>query len=144
MECLVCRELAGEVELPGGLVVDGDLVAAFHIPPHEGRGTHYLGHLLVVTRRHVDHLPDLTADEAAAAMDAAHRLARALREVRRPERIHLAVVGLGVPHFHLHVYPRYPGTPDDVDWQSADEWEGAPHGDPSEIAALVDELRARV
>ena len=29
-----------------------------------------------------------------------------------------------------------------VDWQSAGEWEGAPHGDATAIAALVNELRA--
>jgi diadenosine tetraphosphate (Ap4A) HIT family hydrolase len=144
VECLVCRELAGEVELPGGLLVDDELVVAFHIPPQEEGGTHYLGHLLVVTRRHVDQLPDLTAEEAAAAMDVARRLAQALRAVRSPERIHLAVVGLGVPHFHLHVFPRYPGTPDDVSWMAADEWEGAPHGDAEAIAAVARELRSAI
>jgi diadenosine tetraphosphate (Ap4A) HIT family hydrolase len=142
MDCLVCQELAGEVDLPGGLIAQDELAAAFHIPPREGQGTHYLGHMLVVPRRHVDHLPDLTADEAATVMSLAHRLSRALRSARSPERIHLAVVGLGVPHFHLHVFPRYPGTPAEVDWQSADEWEGAPHGDAAEITALVGELRA--
>jgi diadenosine tetraphosphate (Ap4A) HIT family hydrolase len=141
MDCLICQELAGEVDLPGGLVVDDERVAAFHIPPREVGGGHYLGHLLVVTRRHVDQLPDLTSQEAGAAMAAAHRLAGALRDVQGPERIHLAVVGLGVPHFHLHVFPRYHGTPEGIDWMSADEWEGAPHGDAVQIAALVDELR---
>ena len=142
MDCLVCQELAGEVDLPGGLIAEDELAAAFHIPPREGQATHYLGHMLVVPRRHVDHLADLTADEAAAVMSLAHRLSRALRSARSPERIHLAVVGLGVAHFHLHVFPRYPGTPAEVDWQSAGEWEGAPHGDATAIAALVNELRA--
>jgi diadenosine tetraphosphate (Ap4A) HIT family hydrolase len=144
MDCLICQELAGEIDLPGGLVVDDELVAAFHIPPREAGGTHYLGHLLVVTRRHVDQLQDLTGEEAAAAMASAHRLACALREVRSPERVHLAVVGLGVPHFHLHVFPRYPGTPENLDWFSPDEWEGAPHGSAAEIAAAVEELRAAI
>jgi diadenosine tetraphosphate (Ap4A) HIT family hydrolase len=143
-ECLICRELAGEVDLPGGFVADDELVAAFHIPPQEPGGSHYLGHLLVVPRRHVDQLPDLTRDEAGAVMDAAHRLATALRLARDPARIHLAVVGLGVPHFHLHVFPRYAGTPEELNWMSADEWEGAPHGDAAEIARLVEELRGAI
>ena len=143
-DCLICQELAGAIDLPGGFLAKDELVAAFHIPPQEAGGTHYLGHLLVVPRRHVDQLPDLTRAEAAAVMDAAQRLATALRLVRNPARIHLAVVGLGVPHFHLHVFPRYPGTPDDLDWMSADEWEGAPRGDAVEIAGLVDRLRAAI
>ncbi len=144
MDCLICQQIAGEVELPGGLLVDEKLVAGFHIPPRDPPGDHYLGHLLVVTRRHVDHFADLTAAEAAAAMDAAHRLAQALRDARDPERIHLAVAGLGVSHFHLHVFPRYRGTPPDVDWMAADEWEGAPRGGATEIAALAEALRSRL
>ena len=30
--CLVCNELAGAIELPGGYLVDEDLVAVFHTP----------------------------------------------------------------------------------------------------------------
>ncbi|MDX6572386.1 MAG: hypothetical protein QOC86_1542, partial [Gaiellales bacterium] len=37
-DCLVCRELAGDVALPGGLVWEGDLAAAFHVPPLPERG----------------------------------------------------------------------------------------------------------
>jgi hypothetical protein len=40
------------------------------------------------------------------------------------------------------VFPRYRGTPEDLDWMSADEWEGAPHGDIAQIATVVEELRA--
>lgn len=142
MDCLICRELGGEIDLPGGLLADDGLVAAFHVPPLERDSTPYLGHLLVVPRRHVDQLPDLEREEAAAVMDAAHTLAGRLRAVVEAERIHLAVVGLGVPHFHLHVFPRYRGTPRELDWTAADEWDGAPHGGAEEIAALVEQLRA--
>jgi diadenosine tetraphosphate (Ap4A) HIT family hydrolase len=48
--CLVCAELAGEVSLPGGFLIDSEQVAVFHLPPVSGPV--YLGHLLVVSRRH--------------------------------------------------------------------------------------------
>lgn len=32
-ECLVCREVAGGVELPGGYLWEEDEVVAFHVPP---------------------------------------------------------------------------------------------------------------
>ena len=65
-DCLVCGELAGDVALPGGLVWEADLAAAFHVPPLPGRGEPYLGHVLVVTRRHVAGLGDLSEEEGAA------------------------------------------------------------------------------
>ena len=46
-----------------------------------------------------------------------------------------------MPHFHLHLVPRYADTPEDVAWHEVDEWDGARHGSPEEIVELVDRLR---
>ena len=143
-DCLCCREVAGEVDLPGGLLVDDEHAIAFHLPPlPEYSERPYLGHCLVVTRRHVDHLGDLAADEAAAVALAARMVAGALRE-EGVERVHVAVIGTGVPHFHLHLYPRYPGAPPGTPWMSLDELPGAPHGGAAEVAELVGRLRTRI
>jgi diadenosine tetraphosphate (Ap4A) HIT family hydrolase len=142
-DCLVCREVAGEIELPGGLLWDDDDVIAFHLPPLEEGSRPYLGHCLVVTRRHVDHLGDLLPAEAAAVASASRAIAAALRE-EGAERVHVAVIGLGVAHFHQHLYPRYPGVPKGTPWLEVDGLPDAPHGDPGEIAALVARLRARI
>jgi diadenosine tetraphosphate (Ap4A) HIT family hydrolase len=142
-DCLVCREVAGEIELPGGLLWDESEAIAFHLPPLEANVRPYLGHLLVVTRRHVDHLADLTDAEADSVGRAAHALAQALR-AEGVERVHVAVIGLGVPHFHQHLYPRYPGVPPGTSWLEVDGLPDAPHGGADEIAALVERLRARL
>ena len=55
----------------------------------------------------------------------------------------LAVIGTGVPHFYLHLLPRYPGTPREVSWHEVDEWDGGPHGGAEEIAELAERLRPR-
>ena len=140
MECLVCRELAGEVDLPGGLLWDDGLVVAFHLPPLEANPRPYLGHCLVVPRRHVDHLADLTVEEAEAVGRASRGLAGAL-QAEGAERVHVAVIGLGVPHFHQHLYPRYPGVPAGTPWMEVDELPAAPHGGAAEVADLVERLR---
>ena len=44
-DCLVCRELSGDVPVPGGMLVDEEHALAFHVPPLPGRGDPYLGHL---------------------------------------------------------------------------------------------------
>ncbi|MDX6538368.1 MAG: histidine triad family protein [Gaiellales bacterium] len=140
-DCLVCRELAGDVALPGGLVWEGDLAAAFHVPPLPERGEPYLGHVLVVTRRHVAGLGDLSEEEGAAVGRGAVRMARAL-VAAGATWVHSAVVGLDAPHFHLHLLPRYGDTPRGTPWHAVDEWEGARRGGAAEIVELVGRLRA--
>src|SRR6266508_463381 len=145
-KCLVCRELGGDVAVPGGLLWQDEQAVAFHVPPVEevGNARPYLGHLLVVTRRHVARLGDLTAEEAAAVGRATARLARALTETGGAEWVYSAVIGTGVPHFHLHLVPRYPGTPRAVPWHQVNQWEGARRGGAEEIAEFVERLRARI
>jgi histidine triad (HIT) family protein len=141
-DCLVCREVAGDVELAGGPLIDDELVFGFHLPPMEENPRPYLGHLLVVPRRHAAGWADVTDAEAAAVGVAITRLARALRATIDLERVYTAVIGHGVPHLHVHVFPRYAGTPAGVGWMQSDEWEGAPHGAGEEIAELTGRLRA--
>ncbi len=142
-DCLVCRELEGDIELPGGLLWEDENAVAFHTPPLDGNSEPYLGHCLVVTRRHVDHLGDLTVAEAESVARASQALAGALR-AEGAERVHVAVIGLGVAHFHQHLYPRYPDVPPGTPWMSVDELLEAPHGDGAAIAALAGRLRGRL
>lgn len=132
--------------VPGGFLWLDGAAAAFHVPPLDeiGRPRPYLGHLLVVTRRHVARLGELTDNEGAAVGRAAARLARTLTEAGGAEWVYSAVIGTGVPHFHLHLLPRYPGTPPEVAWHQVAEWAGGPHGGAEEIAELVGRLRPRV
>src|SRR4051794_16620299 len=139
-ECLVCQEVAGEVPLPGGFLWCDDETVAFHLPPLERNPRPYLGHCLVVTRRHVDHLGDLSEAESWSVASASRSLAHALR-AEGIERVHLAVIGLGVQHFHQHVYPRYPGAPAGTPWLEVDALPDAPHGGAAEIEAFVQRLR---
>jgi diadenosine tetraphosphate (Ap4A) HIT family hydrolase len=138
-DCLVCRQAGGGAT--GGLILDEPLIAAFHVEPFAGNEEPLLGHLLISPRRHVPGLEDLDGPEAAAIGVAMSRLARAVRETFDAERVYSAVAGHHVPHLHVHIYPRHPGTPAGVSWAAADEWEGVPRGGPAEIERLADRLR---
>lgn len=139
--CDVCREINGDIEVPGGLLWDSALVLAFHVPPLL-KLEQLIGHLLIVPRRHADTWADLTAGEASEIGTAAAALSGPLRDLTRAERIYSAVVGHHSAHFHLHVFPRYPGTPKKFWFQDVDAWEGSPKGDADQIGAFVGQLRS--
>jgi len=141
-DCFICRKHRGEVTVPGGAIYEDGLLYAGHAGIRPGQEVAYLGYLMVETKRHAPGLPDLTADEAAAAGVLAARLARALKAVAGAEHVYAFVLGDGVPHFRLHVVPRYPGAPREYYGPRVDEWPDAPHGGPDEIMALCDRLRA--
>lgn len=141
--CDVCREISGEIEIPGGLLWDSELVLAFHVPPLL-EPEPLIGHLLIVTRRHADTWADLTAGEAAEIGRTAAALSVPLRDLTRAERIYSAVLGHHSPHFHLHVFPRYPETPDEFWFMDVDKWERSPKGGADQIAAFVQRLRGEL
>jgi histidine triad (HIT) family protein len=108
---------------------------------HEGAAA-YLGHLFVEPRRHAPGLADLTDAEARSLGWRSTRVSRALREVAGAEHVYAAVIGDAVPHLHVHLMPRFPGTPREYWWTRLDEWPEARRGSAAEIAALVTDLRA--
>ena len=145
-DCFVCRKHRDRGELmPGGPVVEDDLALVTHIVTGQAMGgdgtTAYLGHLFVEPRRHAPGLPDLTSAEARSIGWWSAQASRALRDVAGAEHVYSAVIGDGVPHLHVHLMPRYPGTPREYWWTRLSEWPGAPRGDAATIADLVQRLR---
>jgi diadenosine tetraphosphate (Ap4A) HIT family hydrolase len=143
-DCLVCHEISGEIEVPGGPILEDELVFGFHVLDVEGKGEPvYLGYTMVSPKRHAPGLADLTDEEAAALGVAVARISRAL-VVEGADHVFSAVIGTGVPHLHVHLVPRYADTPRDLPWTQVDEWDGAKKGDFGEIADLVGRLRRHV
>ena len=63
------------------------------------------GHTLVIPKKEVDYLFDLEDDLLAGMMVFAKRVARAIEEAVPCKRIGVAVLGLEVPHAHIHLVP---------------------------------------
>lgn len=63
------------------------------------------GYVLVVPKKQVDHLWDLDSDDYQAVMATVQKVANRIREVLRPARVGVHVIGLDVPHAHVHVFP---------------------------------------
>lgn len=64
-----------------------------------------VGHTVVVPKQEIDYFFDLDDQMLADLMHFAKGVARALRETVPCKRIGLSVVGLEVPHVHLHLIP---------------------------------------
>ena len=64
-----------------------------------------LGHTLVIPKREVDYLYDLNDEEIAEINVFAKKVAEAIRKAVPCKRIGLAVIGLEVPHAHIHLIP---------------------------------------
>jgi histidine triad (HIT) family protein len=63
------------------------------------------GHTLVIPKREVDYLFDLPEDELAALMVFARKVALGIGRVMPCKRVGVAVIGLEVPHAHIHLVP---------------------------------------
>ena len=63
------------------------------------------GHVLVVPKREVSYIFDLTDEEYLALELFAKRVAEGMKEAVDCKRIGVAVIGLEVPHAHIHLIP---------------------------------------
>lgn len=63
------------------------------------------GHALVIPKKEVDHLFDLVGDELSGILPFAKEVARKIKAVVPCTRIGISVVGLEVPHAHIHLLP---------------------------------------
>ena len=103
--CVFCRIVAGD--LPGHPVLETeDLVAFLDTRPV------FKGHVLLVPREHIVTLPDLPAALRDPFLEAAQRIAVAMKEALGAQGSFVAInntVSQSVPHLHLHVVPRTKG-----------------------------------
>ena len=63
------------------------------------------GHTLVIPKREVDYLFDIDDDVLGKMMAFSKSVAKALEQSVTCRRIGVAVVGLEVPHAHIHLIP---------------------------------------
>lgn len=113
-DCIFCRIVAKQI--PASVVhEDAETLAFMDI------GQVNPGHVLVAVKRHAENLYELDEAQAAAAFRTASRVARAIRAAFAPEGLSVyqangAAAGQTVPHFHLHLVPRFQGDGMDLTW----------------------------
>ena len=63
------------------------------------------GHTLVIPKKEIDYIFSLDNDLLSGLIVFAKRIARAIDKVIECERVGIAVIGLEVPHAHVHLIP---------------------------------------
>ena len=87
-------------EIPGYIVAEDDRFIAFlDVMPLVP------GHTLVVPKSEIDYIFDLDDDTLAAINVFAKKVSQAVRKSVTCKRIGVAVIGLEVPHAHIHLVP---------------------------------------
>lgn len=127
MATLFSKIIAGE--LPGRFVWKDDRAVAFlTIAPLKP------GHTLVVPREEVDHWIDAAPDLLAHLMNVAQSVGKGIQKAFEPEKVGMAVIGLEVPHLHIHLSPIW--SIGDLDFAKQDR-----SPDPKDLDAAATELR---
>jgi histidine triad (HIT) family protein len=80
------------------------------------------GHCLVVTKAHAATIFEADVEDLVAAMAAAKKVALAIREALKPDGLNIlqangAAAFQSVPHFHLHLIPRWANDGKGFDWK---------------------------
>lgn len=63
------------------------------------------GHVLVIPKKEVDYIFDLDSETYTGLMNFAKQVANAIKKAMPCERVGVLVIGLEVPHAHVHLIP---------------------------------------
>jgi histidine triad (HIT) family protein len=100
---IIARELPAEI-----VAEDEQFIAFLDIMPL------VKGHVLVVPKREVSYIFDLEPNELSSLHLFAQQVAKAMDKTLTCTRIGMAVIGLEVPHVHIHLVPLR--TVDDINF----------------------------
>jgi histidine triad (HIT) family protein len=100
------------------------------------------GHCLVILKAHAPTIFDAEPVDLQAAVTAAKKVARALRETLKPDGLNMLQANgpaafQSVPHYHLHLIPRWDNDGKGFDWALVP-------GDRAQIQAVGERVRQAV
>lgn len=133
MDCVFCRIRDGQ--LPATRVAEDDrTLGIMDINPIND------GHILILTKAHAENLFEVSQEDLAAAARLTWRVAAAIQRGLAPDGLNLVQANgraafQSVPHFHIHLIPRWLHDGKGFDWMLAP-------GDPERIRAAAAKIRA--
>lgn len=104
MDCLTCLNLSGERRIsPGPFIYTGTYWIIDHAYP-----TTHLGWLVILPKRHIEALHELTKEEFQELAEIEYKLVQAMHTDPSIQKEYLMCFaeGEGFHHVHIHVVPR--------------------------------------
>ena len=113
-ECIFCRINKGEI--PSSTIYENEefRVMLDRFPASKG-------HILIIPKKHVDDIYDLDPESAGRLFELATRFASIIKRTFGNEGLNLVqnngkAAGQTVPHYHLHMIPRYKDDQMQLGW----------------------------
>ncbi|MES2416307.1 MAG: HIT domain-containing protein [Patescibacteria group bacterium] len=99
-DCIFCKIIKNEI--PSNKVYeDANFLAFMDIQPVSD------GHLLVIPKTHVEWMQDADDETVAGAFKISKKLMTSIKNSIGCDYVQVSVVGKDIPHFHIHLIPRY-------------------------------------
>lgn len=99
-DCIFCKISKGEI--PAEKIYEDEIILAFlDINPVNP------GHVLVIPKEHSPWFYDVPDNILSHLITNSKKIAAAIKKSLKADYVALSVVGIDVPHFHLHLIPRY-------------------------------------
>lgn len=99
-DCIFCKIVAGEI--PAAKVYeDEDFLAFLDINPVN------FGHTLVIPKKHYENILATPDEVVFQAFLVVKKIMPAIKDSLAADFVAVSIVGIDVPHFHIHLIPRY-------------------------------------
>jgi histidine triad (HIT) family protein len=101
-DCLFCKIVRKEI--PAEIVYETESSLAFLDinPVHEG-------HTLLIPKKHSNNMLETDEEVISSLFKEAKKLMISIKKAMNADFVVLTVVGTDVPHFHIHLIPRFEG-----------------------------------
>lgn len=112
MECKICKSVSGEMRIsPGPLIYEGKFWIVDHAYPSKLKGW-----LVVVAKRHVEALHELTSEEFSELAVLCEKSVKFLRELLDCEKEYVMCLAEKehFHHIHFHIVPKPFDLPEDL------------------------------
>ena len=99
-DCIFCKIAKGEIP-SSKIYEDKEFLAFLDINPVTN------GHLMVIPKKHFVWMQEADDETIAGIFKVCKKIMLVLKKGLGCDYVHVSVVGKDVPHFHIHLMPRY-------------------------------------
>lgn len=142
--CKICeKHKRSQKGAPGDLISERNGWRLYHYPVVRGERV-IRGHLLLETIRHIEDMAELSETEAMEMGSYILSAIQVMRGYLEAEHIYMFRINDKVPHVHVHLIPRYKGTPKEFWGTNITNWSEGPRVGVDGARKIIHDLRGLI